>query len=356
MNGVIDLMDTLNDSQLQEITKQMNDNKKEQTSLYDITTIKTLIEQFGSHIEVSPIDLVSKYESILKSKIINYKYMNSHKQLKKWYHAITSYEVKKDKYEHYIHSYIHIIKLHLYSSFLFNDGMDLSEQDFVIKIWPVLVENTFQAIGINPHWGDTILTIVLNSGVMMKLDLRLLDSLEKDVPDYAYGEFAKEVFSSKYYKDKLKAVLVAKAHMNQYFACNYILLEWAQDFKYLFLLITSYEICLFYIQLVGPGLYILNSVTQAWFPTTIKDIKEGAIGNTIRLLGCFNNMCLCIKSFHLGKGETHKIKKRKSTSNSTYDTKKSVKSTAPSDTTSSTNMLNQPVTAIQWTRKLWIPI
>ncbi|KAG2227618.1 hypothetical protein INT45_002303 [Circinella minor] len=355
MNGVIDLTDKSNGSQLQEIVQQMNDDKGEQISPYDATTIKTLIEQFGSHVKVSPIDSVTKYESILKSKILNYENVDDHKQLKKWFHAIKNSQIRKDKYERYLDSYIHIIKLHLYSSFLFNDGMDLSEQDFVVKIWSGLVENTFRGTGINPHWGDTIPSVVLNSGVTMKLDLRLLNSLDKDTPDYACGEFAKEVFSSKYYKDKLKAVLAAKAHMNQYFACNNISLERAQDFKYPFLLITGFEICSYYIQLIGPGLYILNSVNQAWFPTTIKEIKEGAIGNIIRLLGCFNDMCLRVKSFHHEKGETHKIKRRKSMSDLTNNTETSVKLTTPSDATSSTDIPNQTVTAVQWTRKLWTP-
>ncbi|KAI7856249.1 hypothetical protein BDC45DRAFT_479885 [Circinella umbellata] len=267
----------------------MNNDKKEQISQYAATTIKTLIEHFGSHVKVSPIDSVPKYEFILKSKILNYENVDDHKQLIK-------------------------------CSFLFNDGMDLSEQDFVVKIWSGLVENTFRGTGVNSHWNDTIPSVVLNSGVTMKLDLRLLNSLDKDAPDYACGEFPKEVFNSKYYKDKLKAVLAAKAHMNQHFECNNISLEGAQDFKYPFLLITGYEICSYYIQLIVPGLYILNSVNQAWFPTTTKEIKEGAIGNIIRLLGCFNDMCFRVKSFHHEKAETQKIKRRKSMSDLTNNT------------------------------------
>ena len=67
-------------------------------------------------------------------------------------------------------------------------------------------------------------------------------------------------------------------------------------------------------------------------------------------------MCLNVKLFHHEKTGTHKTKKRKSMSDLTNDTKKSVKFTTPSNTTLLTDTSYHTVTAVQWTNKLCIPI
>lgn len=79
------------------------------------------------------------------------------------------------------------------------------------------METLFRGSGAVLHWGDTVPDNIRAVNRTIKMDLRIINSLddEKIMPDFATGEIAKSILKSKFYKDKLKAVLLSKMDLNQ---------------------------------------------------------------------------------------------------------------------------------------------
>ncbi|KAL9544076.1 hypothetical protein MBANPS3_007814 [Mucor bainieri] len=109
------------------------------------------------------------------------------------------------------------LKKHLEQPFLFENNLvkKMSECDFIVKLWGPLIEKAFKSSSVIPHWGDTLPASLVSVGVKMRMDLRLVSvGRSPRFHDTAFGEFAKNVSSSKYFKDKRKAVVAAKALLN----------------------------------------------------------------------------------------------------------------------------------------------
>lgn len=69
----------------------------------------------------------------------------------------------------------HILKLYKKSSYLFEEDIDCSEWDFVIKLWSPLIEELFINTDLRTKWGDTVCKLTHEDGTTdSKIDLRVL--------------------------------------------------------------------------------------------------------------------------------------------------------------------------------------
>ncbi|KAG1054986.1 hypothetical protein G6F43_003034 [Rhizopus delemar] len=89
-----------------------------------------------------------------------------------------------------------------------------SEEDFKLKFWSHIIEESFSISPFFLHWVDTVPDAFSLLSLKLKVDPRLLFSVSSNQPDYSTGEFSKVVNSTKLYEDKLKAVLITKKHLN----------------------------------------------------------------------------------------------------------------------------------------------
>ncbi|KAI7848447.1 hypothetical protein BDC45DRAFT_523502 [Circinella umbellata] len=354
MNGVLDINDTLSGGQLHAILNRMNDDRSNETPSYSTDGLKALMGPLIYGVLPPTPGPVFHLEQQLKENVID-QIEKDDRQWKKWYEVIKKQSIEGDKSERYIDSYIHIIKLHMYHPTLFGNSMTLSEQDYVIKIWYGFVETFFRCTDIEAHWGDTIPNIVLIYGIAMRMDSQPLDIINKSAPVYGIDEFEEEVFSSNYYKDKLKAVLSVKAHLNYLLTCNNIPDDEVNKIKYPFMLVAGFEIELYSLHLAAPGLYVLNSIHSAYFPTTVKEANEGSIKAVVSLLDCFKTICLNIKTYQKVRNETHQVNRRKSMNDRTNDTRRHSNSKSISSSTAPASSSNTSVDSTKWTRDIWDP-
>ncbi|KAI9255660.1 hypothetical protein BDA99DRAFT_573927 [Phascolomyces articulosus] len=215
----------------------------------------------------------------------------SNEQRKYWHKKLKI--SKGDKHERYIDSYYHVIKIHRYHPTIL-DNPTLLEwvQRWIYVSWISLAT----------------LHLVMASGNLQKGFLRTNIT------------------------DKQNAVLSTKAHLNHLLTCKDISLECAKDIKYPFVLISGFEIKLFLLHLAALGFYILESVGHGFFPTTIKEVKDGSFEKVICLLDCFKDMCLEIKAFQKEKTDTHQANQRKPMDDFTNNTnrRRKYKSISPS--------------------------
>lgn len=113
----------------------------------------------------------------------------------------------------------------------------------------------------------------------MKIDLRVLYSMNTKQSDLTVGEFAKKAIPSKLYNDKLKEVLISKFHLNTLLLSG---LPRATTFVPL-VQIMGFS-CQLYVLRHVEDFYVLESVDSISFPTTHQDIKENRIEKLIACL------------------------------------------------------------------------
>ncbi|ORX63049.1 hypothetical protein DM01DRAFT_321208 [Hesseltinella vesiculosa] len=248
------------------------------------------------------------------------------KQFGKWLRTIRAHQTRVDRDFRINDVYCLVLKLHTYHPFLFDMDMKLSEQDYVIKFWAPVIGSLFINTAINPLWGDTIPGLVMDFGIPMKVDLRLLDK-EHVEPDFGMAEFAQEVFSHKMYKDKAKMVVAAKTYLNYFLSSN------------------TFEV--FTLRLANDGLYLLELVASCLFPTTLQQILSGKIKELVQTLDAFVDLCVGMNSLQHKNNEKQRLARRKSMTDLT-NTTPSI-SAVPITTTSSTTS----TVAADWTRPVW---
>ncbi|ORE05645.1 hypothetical protein BCV72DRAFT_229433 [Rhizopus microsporus var. microsporus] len=89
-----------------------------------------------------------------------------------------------------------------------------SEQDYIVKFWSYVFEEAFSNSGLYLHLDDTQpLKAKKKEKVTLKIDLRILYSLNSKQSNLRVGEFAKKATVCKLYHDKLKQVLITKYHL-----------------------------------------------------------------------------------------------------------------------------------------------
>lgn len=120
----------------------------------------------------------------------------------------------------------------------------------------------------------------------IKMDLRIIMSLDnqKIMPDFATGEIAKDISKSKFYTDKLKTVLSSKMDLNQLIESFPKSYESTLPVYIPFFIIAELEATVCVLYPGSNGLYIINEVTTISLPTTLLEVKDGAILRAISSL------------------------------------------------------------------------
>lgn len=101
-----------------------------------------------------------------------------------------------------------------------------------------------------------------------KIDVRIMDTLGSEKPDFAVGEFAKTPTPSKMYHDKLKSALITKKHLN-------IIIKSSESVKTIpFLLIMGFTLVFLEMHFNNDQDYTIYNIASCSFP-----IKKDMLDN-----------------------------------------------------------------------------
>lgn len=239
---------------------------------------------------------------------------------------------------------IMILELLLYDSYIFdeNESKLLSEGDLVVKVWGPLLETLFRGSGTVLHWGDTVAENIKATGRNIKMDLRILSSLnsEKTVPNLATGEIAKDIWKAKLYKDKLKTVLSSKMDLNQFVESFPHSYNRSLPVHIPFIIMAALEATVYVLYLGANGLYIINEVTNISLPRTLFEVKDGGISKVVSSLNIVKKLVIDVKQMNQDIIELRGIKKRK---------------TMKQLTTSQMGNSQDDAICKTWIRPIWFP-
>lgn len=123
-----------------------------------------------------------------------------------------------------------------------------------------------------------------SSSLALKLDIRFVVDADQSVIDASNGEFAKTkaATKSKYYYDKLKAVVAAKIHLNSMVKDTPGLN--ARSLKSLsipILIVMGTSCHVFSLSIIDKNVYLLEKVTSILYPRTYKDLTENGIAKML---------------------------------------------------------------------------
>lgn len=277
MNGVLDLSDTSKGSQMSKLSADIQGKIRQLFPPPHITT--PCIEQRFEEIQNELRHTESK----------NGRYFKRYLEKLEAFKSTEKYKISKKLYTI-------ILDLMLYDSYIFDptDSNNLSEGDYVVKVWGPLLETLFRGSGVILHWGDTVPENIKAENKIIKMDLRIINSLgdEKSKSDIATAEIAKNITPSKFYKDKLKTMLSSKADINEIISSLSKVNDSTVSIYVPFIIIAELEATVCALHLGGNGLYVINEVTTISLPTTLLEVKNGGI------LTAVNNLYILKVSKH----------------------------------------------------------
>ncbi|KAL7330651.1 hypothetical protein PS15p_205562 [Mucor circinelloides] len=209
-----------------------------------------------------------------------------------------------------------ILELLPYDSYIFDEKESklLSEGDYVVKVWGPLLETLVRGSGTVLHWGNTVAENIKATGRNIKMDLRILSSLntEKTVPNLATGEIAKNIWMSKLYKDKLKRVLSSKImNLTQFVESFPKSYERTLPVYIPFIIVAALEAAVYALYLGSNGLYTINEVATISLPRTLFEVKDGRISKVVSSLNIVKKLVMDVKQINQDITELRSIKKRK---------------------------------------------
>ncbi|KAI8887283.1 hypothetical protein K501DRAFT_330694 [Backusella circina FSU 941] len=325
MNGILDLSDTSEGSQLSKFSVDTQNKIRQLFSLPHITT--PYIEQRFEEIQ----------NELCHTTIENGRYLKRYLEKLDMFKSKEKYSISKK-----LHTII--LELMLYDSYIFDpkDSKFLSEGDYVVKVWGPLLENLFRGSGSVLHWGDTVPDNIKAVGRTIKMDLRIINSLgdERVMPDFATGEISKSVLKSKFYQDKLKTVLTSKMDLNQFVESSLKFYADTPSIYIPFFIITELEATVCVLYLGSNGLYVINEVTTISLPTTSLEVKDGAVLSAISKLNMMKKLVADIRQLNTNIADLEKVKKRK---------------TVKALTGSQINNDKDEVNFKEWIRPVWFP-
>ncbi|KAI9252217.1 hypothetical protein EDC94DRAFT_621199 [Helicostylum pulchrum] len=211
--------------------------------------------------------------------------------------------------------YTIILDLMLYDSYIFDptDSNNLSEGDYVVKVWGLLLETLFRGSGVILHWGDTVPENIKAENKIIKMDLRIINSLgdKKSKSNIATAEITKNITPSKFYRDKLKTVLSSKADINEIISSLSKVNDSTVSIYVPFIIIAELEATVCALHLGGNGLYVINEVTTISLPTTLLEVKNGGILTAVNNLYILKKLVVESNDIIKNIAELETVKKRK---------------------------------------------
>ncbi|KAI9275280.1 hypothetical protein EDC94DRAFT_638353 [Helicostylum pulchrum] len=203
---------------------------------------------------------------------------------------------------------LHILSTVKNQPHLFNDGIGVSEWDYIVKFWGMVTERLFHHTNLRLKWGDTHLTVSDTiSDLLLKVDMRILhDSVRQRFnveTDLGVLEAAEEDPGDvKYTSDRCKVTIESKAIIDK-FVLDGCLIDSVDSLQ-----VSGLELHFGRTTLARPGLYIADQ-----FYTTTIDKSLNNISRYFDLachLLCFRDQCIQIYNKyedHLTNSRTKKI-------------------------------------------------
>lgn len=186
----------------------------------------------------------------------------------------------------------HILKHIIFKSHTLSNQYikSCTELSMLIKTWSYIFEEYFGYIYIYNgqmfiQWGDSVSPACKLLKLDMRLDLRIITTIDEDQFDVMTGEAAKTsaITFKKYYDDKLKSVLATKRHLNQFIES---LSNWSKKeilkIKFPIIQLMGSTCHISSLQIIDKGVYVLNDIYYFLYPKTIKQLKSGAIDDLIK--------------------------------------------------------------------------
>jgi hypothetical protein len=207
---------------------------------------------------------------------------------RKIYNVVDDYKPKSNQERAVKNIYRHILDQHAFRQHMFSEDSlnKYSEQSFIVKFWGYIFESYF---GRRNHvllqWGDTISNSCKVSNLEFRLDLRIILTAGNQSLELCNGELAKKtaINESKYYSDKLKAILVAKQHLNEVIkATKFLPTNTVHNISVPVLQIMGMNCHLYTISMIDKGIYALHKIFTMSYPITNHEIRRGSIQKIVR--------------------------------------------------------------------------
>lgn len=124
--------------------------------------------------------------------------------------------------------------------------------------------------------GDSISDSCLKKSLEFELDLRLiLFSHEEVIVDGITAEVAKQATKAKLYSDRVKSVLAAKCHINNFLATiPYLDVASVKKIRFPIIRIMGFNAHVPILRLGNKGIYVLLKTATFCFPTTTVEVKD----------------------------------------------------------------------------------
>ncbi|KAG2218289.1 hypothetical protein INT45_000971 [Circinella minor] len=173
-----------------------------------------------------------------------------------------------------------------------------SEQSLIVKFWGYLFEVFFGYDDSETflQWGDTLSLEHKNmDGMTIRLDLRIIISRMNDEGslEVGTGEFASAltINNTKLYKDKLKSVLVSKAHLNNIIKNMKNATPAAiKNIKIPLVQIMGATCYVYSLSLVDKKLYCMQEVCSFVYPRSYLGIENGSLHDMLNCMAKIKSM------------------------------------------------------------------
>ncbi|KAI9258810.1 hypothetical protein BDA99DRAFT_514247 [Phascolomyces articulosus] len=236
---------------------------------------------------------------------------------------------------YFYRSLLHLQKHHKY---IFNDDVDKSEWDYIVKFWGPLLERLFVGTGLRLKWGDTVLTMKdIGTNGNFKVDMRVLNDAMvqrySEEGDLMVAEAAKgDPGSFKYQSDRCKLFSESKVIIDNLLLDNH-------DVDTLYCIqFCGLEMMIMSLSLPVNGLYVGNEVYHVHLDDRLQSYHNYL--QTVTQLLCFRDEAVkvCNASDNL---KSSKKSKRTSVKGNKYN--------------SATKDKHSILPKSWWVRGTWIP-
>ena len=117
--------------------------------------------------------------------------------------------------------------------------------------------------------------------------------MRTQLPDLAMGEFARATTPSKFYKDKLKSVLVSLAHLKQHIQRTKMDFESAKQVAMPSVITQGLESDVYALSLVDKEWRVVTKLADIDIPSTISEVKKGKIIDYLNQLHVLKVCIIC---------------------------------------------------------------
>ncbi|KAG0162963.1 hypothetical protein DFQ30_000964, partial [Apophysomyces sp. BC1015] len=257
---------------------------KGQAAFFSASRWKLLLQKYPGHSAVGhDLDVPNDFEATLDKIEEVSKSGNIIAALSRAKDAETGARRRDEKFALYL--YIHALELLSDHSYLFDDRIDKSEDDFIVKCWGPVMEHLMAGSSIRCKWGDTICSLHSDR---FKIDLRVVKDVRSQEHDVARAEFAKKNASPQKLADDHAKVMVEAKQILDLIYTKYASSQIVRNAQIHGLTAHFYDLAL-----EANGLYVATIAGEHPWPVSCQDL--GTLRPLFETLVAFRSHTLCLK-------------------------------------------------------------